>query len=55
LVFAQQTRGQLYLSLRHPEDISAESEQPSVNFDYIESRLSELNEQRQEENRQEER
>lgn len=47
LVFAQQTRGQLYLSLRNPEDIYAEAELPSVNFDYLESVLKELNEKRQ--------
>ncbi len=47
LVFAQQTRGQLYLSLRHPEDRDFKEELPSVNFDYIEARLSELNAARQ--------
>ncbi len=49
LVFAQQTRGQLYLSLRHPDDRNFEEELPSVNFDYIETVLKELNEKRQEE------
>ena len=49
LVFAQQTRGQLYLSLRNPEDRNFEEELPSVNFDYIETVLKELNEKRQEE------
>lgn len=49
LVFAQQTRGQLYLSLRHPEDRNFEAELPSVNFDYIETVVKELNEKRQEE------
>lgn len=49
LVFAQQTRGQLYLSLRNPEDRNYESELPSVNFDYIEAVLQELNEKRQKE------
>ncbi len=47
LVFAQQTRGKLYLSLRNPEDIYYEGELPSVNFDYIEAVLQELNEKRQ--------
>lgn len=47
LVFAQQTRGQLYLTLRNPEDIYAEEELPSVNFDYLESVLKELNLKRQ--------
>ena len=47
LVFAQQTRGQLYLSLRNPSDRDAENELPSVNFDYIESVLKEINAKRQ--------
>lgn len=47
LVFAQQTRGQLYLSLRNPDDRNAENELPSVNFDYIESVLKDINAQRQ--------
>jgi pilus assembly protein CpaB len=49
LVFAQQTRGQLYPSLRNPDDRNFESELPSVNFDYIEAVLKELNEKRQKE------
>jgi len=47
IVFAQQTRGQLYLSLRNPDDIYYEDELPSVNFDYLESVLKELNALRQ--------
>jgi pilus assembly protein CpaB len=47
LVFAQQTRGQLYLSLRNPDDRASENELPSVNFDYIESELQRMNELRQ--------
>jgi len=47
LVFAQQTRGQLYLTLRNPDDIYAEAILPSVNFDYLEAVLKELNEKRQ--------
>jgi pilus assembly protein CpaB len=47
LIFAQQTRGQLYLSLRNPDDVSHEEELPSVNFDYIEAVLKDLNEKRQ--------
>jgi pilus assembly protein CpaB len=47
LVFAQQTRGQLYLALRSPDDIYFEDELPSVNFDYLESVLKELNTLRQ--------
>lgn len=49
LVFAQQTRGQLYLSLRNPDDIYYEATLPSVNFEYLESILSELNAKRQQE------
>ncbi|MBN2162919.1 MAG: Flp pilus assembly protein CpaB [Pontiellaceae bacterium] len=49
LVFAQQTRGQLYLSLRNPADRDAENNLQSVNFDYIESVLKDLNERRQQE------
>ena len=52
LVFAQQTRGQLYLTLRNPDDIYSEIELPSVNFDYLEAVLKELNEKRQMEIRQ---
>lgn len=48
LVFAQQTRGQLYLTLRNPNDISRQQELPSVNFDYLESVLKELNAKRHE-------
>lgn len=48
LVFAQQTRGQLYLTLRNPNDISRQQELPSVNFDYLEAVLKELNAKRQE-------
>jgi len=51
LVFAQQTRGQLYLSLRNPNDVGQQNEFPSVNFDYLESILPKVNEQRQMENR----
>lgn len=46
LVFAQQTRGQLYLSLRNPNDVSTKSDFPSVNFEYLESILLQINEQR---------
>jgi pilus assembly protein CpaB len=49
LVFAQQTRGQLYLTLRNPDDIYAKDDHPSINFDYLESQLRFLNEQRQQE------
>ena len=49
LVFAQQTRGQLYLSLRNPADRNSEDNLQSVNFDYIESVLKDLNNRRQQE------
>jgi Flp pilus assembly protein CpaB len=49
LVFAQQTRGQLYLSLRNPNDRDAVTNIDSVNFDYIAGILQQLNEQRQQE------
>lgn len=51
LVFAQQTRGQLYMSLRNPSDVSHQANFPSVNFDYLESVLQQVNEQRQQSNR----
>lgn len=51
LVFAQQTRGQLYMSLRNPNDVSHQAAFPSVNFDYLESVLQQINEQRQLESR----
>ena len=51
LVFAQQTRGQLYLYLRNPNDVSTKSDFPSVNFEYLESILQVINEQRQLDNR----
>jgi pilus assembly protein CpaB len=47
LVFAQQMRGSLSLSLRNPGDQSYESELPSVNFGRLESSLPELNRFRQ--------
>lgn len=47
LVFAQQTRGQLYLTLRNPNDIYAKDTLPSVNFDYLEAQLKIINEARQ--------
>ncbi|MDF7801612.1 Flp pilus assembly protein CpaB [Pontiellaceae bacterium B1224] len=51
LVFAQQTRGQLYLSLRNPNEVGGKSDFPSVNFEYLESMLPSINEQRQLDNR----
>jgi len=47
LVFAQHMRGQLKLSLRNPSDMGYEPELPSVDFQHIESKLSEYNEIRQ--------
>ena len=44
LVFAQQTRGQLYLSLRNPNDVTRKEELPSVNFDYLEATLKGIQE-----------
>ncbi len=49
LVFAQQARGQLFLSLRHPDDISFEADLPAVNFDHIKDKLHEYNTFRQNE------
>lgn len=43
LVFAQHVKGQLHLSLRNTEDVSYESQLPSVNFDHIETKLEEYN------------
>jgi pilus assembly protein CpaB len=47
LVFAQQARGNLTLSLRNPEDVSFERDLPEINFGHIESKLPELNQYRQ--------
>ena len=47
LVFAQHTRGQLTLSLRHPEDMGFEPELPDVNFEHLEQHLEEYNRYRQ--------
>lgn len=47
MVFAQQTRGQLYLSLRNPEDIVFDKrELPSVNFAQLTGLRDELNQDR---------
>ena len=47
LVFAQQMRGSLFLTLRNPRDVHYESELPRVDFSKIESELKSLNEERQ--------
>lgn len=49
LVFAQQMKGRLTLSLRNPSDASFEAELPSINFDHLQGRLPELNLYRQRE------
>jgi pilus assembly protein CpaB len=47
LVFVENMRGHLTLSLRNPEDISYEKNLPEVNFDRVETALPELNSYRQ--------
>lgn len=47
LVFAQQLKGRLALSLRSPGDVSYETELPSVDFQQLETSLPELNTYRQ--------
>jgi pilus assembly protein CpaB len=47
LVFAQQARGQLALSLRNPTDVSFEKDLPEINFKHLETELPELNLYRQ--------
>ena len=47
LVFAQQTKGRLTLSLRNPGDVSFEKDLPEINFRELEKRLPELNQFRQ--------
>lgn len=43
LVFAQNMKGQLTLTLRNPEDVSFEKDLPEVNFQFLEKSLPELN------------
>lgn len=47
LVFAQQMRGRLSITLRNPSDVQYETELPRVDFKKVESELTELNEYRQ--------
>ena len=47
LVFAQQMRGRLSLTLRSPNDVQYETELPRVDFKKVEAELGELNEYRQ--------
>ena len=47
LVFAQQFKGQVVLSLRNPEDGTFERDLPEVDFKYLETKLPEFNAIRQ--------
>ena len=47
LVFAEQMKGRLALSLRGRSDVTYEKELPKVDFDKIQSEIEELNQQRQ--------
>jgi pilus assembly protein CpaB len=47
LVFTQQIKGRLALSLRNPSDVHFEAELPRVDFNHVEAKLKELNEARQ--------
>lgn len=47
LVFAQVMRGDLTLTLRHPDDMGFERDLPKINFEHIEQHLEELNLYRQ--------
>lgn len=47
LVFAQQVKGRLTLSLRNPEDVSFEEQLPEIDFSHIEHNLPDLNAYRQ--------
>jgi pilus assembly protein CpaB len=47
LIFAQQARGRLSLSLRNPKDVSFEKDLPVIDFSHLQNRLPELNLYRQ--------
>ncbi len=47
LVFAQQMRGSLTLTLRNPKDVTWKRDLPSVNFDHVQNSLQEINLRRQ--------
>ena len=47
LVFAQQMRGRLFLTLRNGSDVYYEEELPRIDFSKIEGELGDLNRQRQ--------
>jgi len=49
LVFAEQLKGRLTLSLRNPKDMSFESDLPQIDFRHLEEKLPELNLYRQQE------
>jgi len=49
LVFAEQVRGRLALSLRHPSDVTFEQDLPEINFEHLVNKLPELNLFRQKE------
>jgi pilus assembly protein CpaB len=47
LVFAEQVKGRLVLSLRNASDVSFESDLPSVNFEQLQTTLPDMNRFRQ--------
>lgn len=47
LVFAEQMRGRLALSLRNPKDVTFERDLPDINFTHLENSLPEMNLYRQ--------
>ena len=49
LVFAQQMKGKLFLTLRNKSDVYFENDLPRVDFTQIEAELKTLNEYRQKE------
>lgn len=47
LVFAEQTKGRLTLSLRNPSDVLFKADLPEVNFGHLENELPKINQSRQ--------
>lgn len=47
LVFAEQMKGQLSVTLRHPDDVGYEKDIPEVDFNYLEKQLPGINLYRQ--------
>ncbi|MBT3193421.1 MAG: Flp pilus assembly protein CpaB [Verrucomicrobia bacterium] len=47
LVFAQQMKGSLTLTLRHPRDVTWKRDLPTVNFDHLQHQLPAINLERQ--------